>query len=71
MDYLSRSIYIYFFYIADYNVLTVVGTCDGLFRVERPLRNLRKDSRNDFLNDLRRDNCSPAPVKSKYLFLLA
>lgn len=49
-----------------YNVLTVVGTCDGLFRVERPLRNLRKDSRNDFLNDLRRDNCSPAPVKSIY-----
>lgn len=36
----------------------------GMFRVERPFRSRRNDSRSDFLNDFRREIVSPAPVKS-------
>lgn len=43
----------------------VVACALGLFLVERPLRSRRNDSRRVFLNDLRRDSVSPAPVKSK------
>lgn len=46
--------------------VSVIGVCvaPGLFRVDLPLRKRRNDSRSVFLNDFRRDNCSPAPVKS-------
>lgn len=47
--------------------VSVIGICvaPGLFRVDLPLRSRRNDSRRVFLNDLRRDNASPAPVKSE------
>lgn len=41
-----------------------VVAAPGLLRVDRPLRKRRNDSRNVFLNDLRRESASPASVKS-------